>query len=112
MACRCEVIRFARGLPGIEAVHDKGSEYVALDLPADREGDVVVISDAGTALAVAEARHDPSVLQGHWLRSHGGLAERRVPFILSAPLNDGYAERAASGTVHSYEIFDYAINGV
>ena len=65
-----------------------------------------------SGLVVAEARHDPSALQGHRLRSHGGLSERHVPFILSAPLNDEYPERAASGTVHSYEISDYAINGV
>lgn len=34
-----------------------------------------------------------------------------VPFILSAPLNAGYAARAAKGGLNSYEIFDYAING-
>ena len=30
----------------------------------------------------------------------------------AAPLNEAYAARAAAGTLQSYEIFDYAINGV
>ena len=45
------------------------------------------------------------------LRSRGRIAERRVPFILSAPPNAGYAARGAKGGLNSYQIFDYAING-
>ena len=106
------VMRFAESLPGIEAVYDKATACAAFDLPADREGDVVVISDAGAALGASEAAHDLTALEGHRLRSHGGVSERRVPFILSAPLNREYAARAESGPLRSYEMFDYAINGV
>ena len=106
------VMSFAAGLPGVEAVYDKATACATFELPADREGDVVVISDAGTALGASEAAHDLKALAGHRLRSHGGIAERRVPFILSAPLNPEYVARAESSTVRSYEIFDYAINGV
>ena len=106
------VMRFAESLPGIEAVYDKASACATFDLPADREGDVVVISDAGTALGASEAAHDLTALEGHRLRSHGGIAERRVPFILSAPLSGEYAARAESAPLRSYEMFDYAINGV
>lgn len=105
------VMRFAETLPGVEAVYDKASACAAFDLPADREGDVVVISDAGTAIGASEAKHDLKALEGHRLRSHGGIAESRVPFILSAPLNGDYAARAESGLLRSYEIFDYLING-
>lgn len=105
------VIRCAQALPGIEAVYDKASACADFDLPFDREGDVVVIGDAATAIGGSEASHDLSTLEGHRLRSHGGLAERRVPFILSAPLSGEYAARAKAGALRSYEIFDYAING-
>lgn len=105
------VIRCIADLPGIEAAYDKVSACAAFDLPFDREGDVVVISDAGTAIGASEASHDLTALEGHRLRSHGGIAERRVPFILSAPLSGEYAARANAGTLRSYEIFDYAING-
>jgi phosphonoacetate hydrolase len=106
------VMRCAEALPGIEAVYDKASACAAFDLPYDREGDVVVIGDAGTAIGGSEASHDLTALEGHRLRSHGGIAERRVPFILSAPLSGGYAARAKAGPLRSYEIFDYAINGI
>ena len=105
------VMRCARALPGIEAVYDKASACAAFDLPFDREGDVVVIGDAGTAIGASKASHNLTALEGHRLRSHGGIAERRVPFILSTPLNDEYAARARAGPLRSYEIFDYAING-
>jgi phosphonoacetate hydrolase len=49
--------------------------------------------------------------EGHRLRSHGGIAERRVPFILSAPLSREYAKRAESAPLRSYEMLDYVING-
>ena len=106
------VMRFAEGLPGIEAVYDKPSACAAFDLPPDREGDVVVISAAGTAVGASEATHDLSALGGHRLRSHGGISEKWVPFIISAPLNREYDARAKSTTLRSYEMFDYAINGV
>ena len=106
------VLRFTSNLPGVEAVYDRASACAAFDLPQDREGDVAVIADAGTAIGGSEASHDLSELQGHRLRSHGGLAERQVPFIVSAPLDASYAARAAAGPLRNYDIFDFAINGV
>ena len=106
-----EVVRFAEVLAGIEGVYKKASACTTFDLPADREGDVAVVSDAGTAIGASRASHDLSALAGHRLRSHGGTAESPVPFILSRPLNDDYAARAASGGLRNYHIFDYALNG-
>src|SRR5262249_57112994 len=39
---RAAVMRFAAGLPGIEAVYDKETAARLFELPIDREGDVVV----------------------------------------------------------------------
>jgi phosphonoacetate hydrolase len=106
------VMRLARALPGIEAVHDKASAARLFDLPPDREGDVVVISDAATCIGTTPVAHDLSALAGQRLRTHGGLAESRVPFILNHPLNSAYAERAAGGNLRNFHIFDFAINGL
>ncbi len=106
-----DVARVAESLPGVEAVHDRTSACAAFELPADREGDVVVIGDAGTVIGSAAARHDLTSLEGHRLRSHGGIAERRVPFLLSAPLSGEYQELTESRGLRNFDIFDFAING-
>jgi len=105
------VMRLARALPGIEAVYDKATAAREFDLPLDREGDVVVISDANTCIGTTPAAHDLTALAGHRLRTHGGFAENRVPFILNRPLTPDYAARAARGGLRNFHIFDFAING-
>ena len=107
-----DVMKLAEGLDGVEAVFDKQTAAKTFELPLDREGDVVVISNVGTCIGAAEADHDLSGLKGHRLRTHGGISEARVPFILNRPLTAGYAERAAARPLRSYEVFDFAINGV
>jgi phosphonoacetate hydrolase len=105
------VMRLARALTGIEAVYDKATAARAFDLPPDREGDVVVISDAHTCIGTTPAAHDLKALAGHTLRTHGGFGESRVPFILNRPLTAAYAERAARGGLRNFQMFDFAING-
>jgi len=107
-----DVMRLTKQLPGVHAVYSKASAARLFDLPLDREGDVVVISDTGTCIGAAEADHDLSGLKGHRLRTHGGISESRVPFILNYPLRPEYAARAAAAPLRSYQIFDFAINGV
>jgi phosphonoacetate hydrolase len=106
------VMRVARALPGVEAVYDRAAAARRFDLPLDREGDVVVVSRADTVIGAAAASHDLSALAGHRLRSHGGISESRVPFILSLPLRPEYTARAATSRLRSLHIFDFAINGV
>lgn len=105
------VMTALRPLPGIEAVYDRDEVCETFDLPPDLEGDVAVISDAGTVLGSAEAGHDLSQLRGQRLRSHGGISERRVPFILSQALNAEYTARADAGGLRNFDIFDFAVNG-
>ena len=77
-----------------------------------REGDVAVISTANTCVGGAEAEHDLSGLKGHRRRTHGGISEARVPFIISEPVTDAYREKAAARPLNSYQLFDFALNGV
>jgi phosphonoacetate hydrolase len=82
------------------------------ELPLDREADFVVLGDDNTAIGASRAEHDLSGLAGHRLRSHGGLGEQRVPFILSRPLTSEYRHIAATRSLRNFDIFDFALNGV
>ena len=105
------VIESVRTLRGIEGVYDRNEVCQIFDLPPDIEGDVAVISDARTVIGSSESKHDLSQLKGKRLRSHGGISERRVPFIMSEPLNETYIKRAELGTLRNFDIFDFAVNG-
>jgi phosphonoacetate hydrolase len=105
------IIATVRDIPGVALALNRDEVCRQFELPADREGDVAVIADAGTVIGASESEHDLSNLTDARLRSHGAVAEARVPFILNRPLNADYAQRAASTTLKSHQIFDYAING-
>ena len=107
-----DVMEVARGLDGVEAVFDREAAAKRFELPWDREGDVEIVVRADTCIGAAAADHDLSGLKGHRLRTHGALAEARVPFILNRPLSAAYAKRAAGRTLRSHELFDFAVNGV
>ena len=106
------MMALGRSLPGIELVLDRRQVCEQFQLPFDREGDFAVFSDRNTVVGARREDHDLSLLAGRRLRSHGGLAERKVPFLLSRPLNAAYGERAKAGPLHNHDIFDFALNGV
>ena len=106
-----EIIDLIRGIDGIESVYDKETACRTFDLPADREADVVVISNADVCVGGLAADHDLSGLEGHRLRTHGGVTEAKVPFVVSHPLNDAYRLKAAATILKSYQIFEFALNG-
>jgi phosphonoacetate hydrolase len=106
------MMAFTRTLPGIELVLDKRQVCEQFDLPGDGEGDFAVFADRRTVVGARRQDHDLSQLAGHRLRSHGGLAERKVPFLLSRPLTASYRKHASDGPLHNYDIFDFALNGV
>jgi phosphonoacetate hydrolase len=106
-----DVISLVRGLAGVEVACDKETAARMFDLPIDREGDVVVISDARTCIGMTPDKHEMNGIAGHRLRTHGGLSEAKVPFVLNHPLYEVYAQRAARGLLKNYHIFDFAING-
>jgi phosphonoacetate hydrolase len=105
------IIAIARNIPGVALALSREEVCRQFELPADREGDVAVIGDSGTVIGGSVSEHDLSNLADARLRSHGAVAEARVPFILNRPLNADYAQRATSTTLKSHQIFDYAING-
>ena len=80
------------------------------ELPHDREADLVVTGDRNTVIGASASEHDLSALAGHRLRSHGGIAEQTVPFLLSHPLLPDYREIAQSRRLRNFDIFDFALD--
>jgi phosphonoacetate hydrolase len=106
-----QVMSVVRELPGVASVLDKATACRVHELPEDREADVVVISTAEVCIGGSEKEHDLTGLAGHRLRTHGGVSEAKVPFIVNTPLNDRYRLLGGTGTLKSYRIFEFAING-
>jgi len=98
--------------PGVELVLNRESAAQAFDLPGDRIGDLVVISDRGTVLGKSKAALDLSELGGLRLRSHGGLADRNVYLMFSRPLNDKYASISLTRPLRNFDVFDFILNGL
>lgn len=73
-----EVEGIAEAMPRAEAVR-------RFELPGDRIGDVVILSTGPMTLGTSAARHDLAALKEP-LRSHGGLTEQVVPFIVNRKL--------------------------
>jgi phosphonoacetate hydrolase len=72
-------------LRGMESVLTREQAAERFELPADRIGDIVCVSERSTVIGTSAARHDLSGLDAP-LRSHGGVSEQRVPLILNRPL--------------------------
>jgi phosphonoacetate hydrolase len=100
----------SRALPGVEAVLDGAEAARCFELPLDLEGDFIVLGDANTVVGSARAEHDLSGLAGHRLRSHGGLGEQKVPFIVSRKLRPDWVS-ARAGSLRNFDIFDAVLNG-
>lgn len=96
-------------LNGITEVYDRHTAARKLELPADRIGDLVVMSGRDVVIGRTPDYHDLSAL-GSGLRSHGGRYEEMVPMVLSEPLSDGYRAKAA-GDPRNFDIFDFTVNG-
>ena len=99
-------------LPGVALALDGPEAAQRFEMPLDREADFVVLGDDNTAIGASRAEHDLAGLAGHRLRSHGGLGEQQVPFILSRPLTPEYRRLAETRPLRNFDIFDFALNGV
>lgn len=104
------VAEFVMNLTGVTEVWTRQAAATKLELPADRLGDLVVMSARDVVLGRTPKYHDLAALKGG-LRSHGGRYEEMVPFVISEPLNNAYSRRAL-GDVRNFDIFDFTINGV
>jgi phosphonoacetate hydrolase len=94
-------------LRGVEGVWTRATAAQHFELPADRIGDLVVVSERSTVIGTAAARHDLTALDAP-LRSHGGVSEQRVPLIV----NRKAKEIDAARRWRNFDAFDLALNHV
>lgn len=94
-------------LPGIEVVLSREQAASRFELPPERLGDLVIVSDHLTVLGTSEKQHDLSGLTVP-LRSHGGLSEQKVPLLFNRPLQGVPATRR----LRNFDVFDLALNHV
>jgi len=92
-------------MQGVELVLTREQAARRFELPADRIGDLVVVSVRSVALGSARAKHDLSGLDAP-LRSHGGLSEQPVPLVMNRPIRDLDADRRW----RNFDAFDWALN--
>lgn len=85
-ADRVDIITRLKQIDGIEVVLGREEACEKFGLPADRIGDVVLTSGENVTIGTSEHRHDLKALNEP-LRSHGGLHEQTVPFIINRQLN-------------------------
>ena len=101
----------AARIPGIALVLDGASAAARYEMPPEREGDFIAVADTYTVIGSRPEEHDLTGLAGHRLRSHGGLSEQPVPFMLSHPLNATYRAIGKDRRLRNFDIFDFALNG-
>ena len=92
-------------VPGIEVVLSREEAAKRFELPADRIGDLVVLSTKHVVIGTSKARHDLSGLTEP-LRSHGGISEQKVPLLFNRPVDGVPSERR----LRNYDVFDLALN--
>jgi len=92
-------------LAGMEVVLGRDAACRRFELPPDRVGDIVAVSERHVVLGTSEARHDLSGLDAP-LRSHGGISEQTVPLLLNRPTPGVPARRR----LRNFDIFDLALN--
>jgi phosphonoacetate hydrolase len=93
-------------MPGIQAALTKEEAAATFELPADRLGDLIVVSTRHKVLGTSASRHDLSGLTEP-LRSHGGISEQRVPLLCNRKLANG---DAGSHRWRNFDAFDLALN--
>jgi phosphonoacetate hydrolase len=94
-----------KAMPGIEMALTKAEAAKRFELPADRLGDLVVVSTKHKVLGTSASRHDLSGLTEP-LRSHGGVSEQHVPLICNRKL----AAAADGRHWRNFDAFDLALN--
>jgi phosphonoacetate hydrolase len=102
---QAEIIKRIATLPGIELAVDRATGCRKFELPEDRLGDVIVVSERNTAIGSAAKKHDLSGLTVP-LRSHGGMTEQKVPVILNRKIK----ALPAGYRLRNFSAFDLALN--
>ncbi|MCB1479472.1 MAG: phosphonoacetate hydrolase [Rhodobiaceae bacterium] len=102
-ADRADIIRRLAAFDELITVIGKEEACDRFELPADRIGDIVMVSSENMTIGTSEHRHDLAALNEP-LRSHGGTTEQEVPFIANRALPD----LPAAPKLRNFDAFFYA----
>ncbi|MDQ6433493.1 phosphonoacetate hydrolase [Mesorhizobium sp. LHD-90] len=102
-ADREAIMKRLAAIEGLDVVLDRETACVRFELPADRIGDIVIVSSENKTIGTSEHRHDLAALDEP-LRSHGGLTEQAVPFIVNRQL----ADLPEAPALRNFDAFYYA----
>ncbi len=94
--------------PGIAEVHDRAAACARFELPPDRIGDLVVVAERDVVLGKSSAEHDLTLLREP-LRSHGGVTEQTVPFVINRPLAP--PAELSTPALRNFDLFAWVLNG-
>ncbi len=97
---------YIEGLEGVERVLTREEAAETFELPADRIGDLVIVTERTRAVGTRPDKHDLSGLEVP-LRSHGGVSEQRVPIVVNRPVSGLEGRR-----LRNFDAFDIALNHV
>jgi phosphonoacetate hydrolase len=100
-----DIVARLAALPGIEVVYDRASGCRRFELPEDRMGDVIIVSERHVVLGTSRERHDLTGLDVP-LRSHGGISEKTVPLLFNRRANGVDTARR----LRNFDVFDIALN--
>ncbi|WP_062480081.1 phosphonoacetate hydrolase [Variovorax boronicumulans] len=92
-------------IPGMQLVLSRKEAAQRFELPPDRIGDIVVVSEQSTVIGTSATRHDLTALEVP-LRSHGGVSEQKVPLICNRPV----AGVASTRRLRNFDALDLALN--
>jgi phosphonoacetate hydrolase len=95
-----------KSVEGVDVAINAAEACKRFELPADRIGDIVVISTVHKVLGTAREKHDLSGLTEP-LRSHGGLTEQVVPMIANRTVTIPTGHQ-----LRNFDVFDVALNRV
>ncbi len=98
-------IQRLQAVRGMEQVLTRNQAAERFELPPDRIGDLVVVSERFTVIGTSASKHDLSSLDAP-LRSHGGVSEQRVPLIVNRKLPGLDMNRR----FRNFDAFDLALN--
>jgi phosphonoacetate hydrolase len=90
---------------GVESAMTRSEAAQRFELPEDRIGDLVIVSERFTVIGTSALKHDLSGLDAP-LRSHGGVSEQRVPLIINRALRGLDMNRR----FRNFDAFDLALN--
>ncbi|ETI25651.1 phosphonoacetate hydrolase [Cladophialophora carrionii CBS 160.54] len=95
-----------RSFPEVLLAIDGATAAEMFEMPLDREGDIVLISQKNAVLGSRREEHALGELSDHRLRSHGGLSEQQIPLLKSLPADNPPTDR----DWRNFDAFDIALN--